>query len=371
MMTMTLEGGRQITISHPGGGFRPFRGDRLVKVRLYGELAKAAGSELWELAVSSVRETINALHHLTRGATTKYIADHNKDVRWRVLVNDHQIDGSQPGVADELMIERDVESIDIFPVMEGAGGLGGILEAIVGAVLIVVGVILFETGFGGFLMFSGAEIEAGLVVAGIAAILGGLISLFSTPAKIKTPKTQNNPSYLFSGTVNTQDQGGPVPVAYGNVIIGSQTISAYVESSQVWAVFGSNVNFQLPSPFAFTPVGTRLGAKARDAVTGLATALTQYWQALGPDGFWGYCTGVTLLPTNPDVPVLQEPVGEYPNGPEWLVRMDNGSLGANYTPGGNWGPWETLHDAPCELDPIIATQATDTYFNWEPTPNLA
>lgn len=244
MITMTLEGGKQITMSRPGGNFRPFMGDRLVKVRLYGELAKVARRDVWELAVSSVRETINALHHLTRGATTKFIADTNDKIRWRVLVNDKQIDGSSPSVADELMIERDVESIDIYPVMEGAGG--GILEAILGVILIVVGVIVgIAAGWTGI----GAVIAADLILGGAAALLGGLVSLLSTPAKIKTAKSTGTPSYLFSGTVNTQDQGGPVPVVYGNVIIGSQTISAYVETNQVWQTGPGNVNYQLPSPF--------------------------------------------------------------------------------------------------------------------------
>lgn len=102
----------------------------------------------------------------------------------------------------------------------------------------------------------------------------------------------------------------------------------------------------------------------------LSYAMIQYWQALGADGFWGYCLGVCSTPNNPDVPVQQEPIGRYPNGPAWLQRMDNGSLGANFDLGGNNGPWETIPDAPCELDPIVATQANDSYATWQPTPNV-
>jgi len=106
MITLELEGGRKIPISHPITTNRTFSGDRLVKVRLYGELARAAKRKVWELAVSSVRETINALHHLTEGSTTRYIDAMGDKVRWRVVVNGHQIDGASPSVADELMIGR-------------------------------------------------------------------------------------------------------------------------------------------------------------------------------------------------------------------------------------------------------------------------
>lgn len=359
-MTIVLEDGREIPISHPGGGFRPFKGDRPVKVRLFGELATAAGNDLWELAVSSVREAVRALHYLTNGATTRYIDQHSK-VRWRVMVNEHVIDGSQPSVADELMIERDIESIDIYPVMEGAAS-GGILEAILGAILIVVSVVLFFVN--PTLTFLGVNVAGALFLGGASILLGGLVSLFSTPAKTTTPKSSTgNPSYLFSGPVNTQQQGGCVPVAYGNVIIGSQTISAFVVNSDLLQVNGPQAYQKLPQPFSAAAV-----TQAR--VEGRANAMvTEPWSELGPDGFWGYCNGVTIVPYDDDVPMLQEPVGQYPSGPSWLVRLENGAIGASYDPGGNYGPWETLINAPMQLDSIILTLASDQFETWEPTPN--
>jgi len=368
-MTLNLEDGRKVEINHPGGGFRPFKGDRLVKVRLYGELAKVAGSELWELGVSSAREALHALHVLTSGMTTKYFIQTNETVRWRVLVDQQQIDGSKPSVVDEMSIERDIKTIEIYPVMEGAGGSGfGIFEAILGAILVVVSIALpyiapglFAAG-STFLGLTGASIQAGLFLAGVAALLGGLVSLMSTPGKVSAQKASTaNPSYLFSGTVNTQQQGGCVPVAYGNVIIGSQTISAYILNSDMIVANGPQMYQQLPSPFG-------LNAAIKD-VADTRSALTQPWSELGPDGFWGYCNGVTVIPYEDDVPMLQDPVGMYPNGPSWLMRLENGALGASYDPGGNFGPWESLINAPIELDSITLTMASDQYATWAPTPN--
>lgn len=362
MITLVLEGGRRVPITHPVITNRPFKGDRLVKVRLYGALAKAAGRKVFELAISSVREAITALHYLTDSRTTMYIDRTNDRVRWRVLVNNEQIDGDQPSVADELMIERAMETIDIYPVMEGAGNFLGL---ILGVLMLIVGIVLAFTGVG-LMAFE-------LIVAGVAGILGGLMSLFTKPSS--TPKqkaSKGNPSYLFSGTVNTQDQGGPVPVCYGNAIIGSQTISAFVVSSDLYMTgmvtvsgIGPQTGTKLPSPFIL-----KRNARKEEIAAAAETALTQSWQELGPAGFWGYCNGVTIIPNAYNLAVQQQPVGQYPSGPCWLIRFDGGGLGANYDPGGNNGPWDSLNTAPQEIDAITLTQNTAMYANFAATPNI-
>jgi predicted phage tail protein len=354
-----MDDGRQVPITQPGGPFRQFSGDRLVKVRLYGGLAKAAGRKVFELAVSSVREAIHALDCLTDRRTTRYITKMGEKVRWRVLVNDYQIEGDSPAVADELMIERNLDTIDIYPVMEGAANW---LSLILGVILIVVGIVLVHYGIplGGF-----------LISAGISAVLGGLISLLQTPSKIPKQKaSKGNPSYLFSGTVNTQQQGGPVPVAYGRVIIGSQTISATVQSSEMFATTPGGRPYDQWGDMTGTPIprpsGMIFGKNGVRPLT--VSAITQSWQQLGPTGFWGYINGVSIIPNAIDVPVQQQPL--YPYGPHWMIRFDNGSMGSNYYSYGNFGPWESLADAPLELDSIIVTLAAENYAWFAATPNL-
>jgi hypothetical protein len=39
-------------------------------------------------------------------------------------------------------------------------------------------------------------------------------------------KPENQPSYAFNGPLNTQAQGNPVPVLYGELIVGSAVLSA-------------------------------------------------------------------------------------------------------------------------------------------------
>jgi len=362
MTTIQVEG-RTIPISHMVTTARKFNRDRLVKVRLYGRLATVAGRELFELAISSVREAITALHYLTGQRTTQYIDRTRQSVRWRVLVNGKQIDGDKPSVADELMIERDMDTIDIYPVMEGAGM--NIFGLIIGAILLVVGIIFMAFG-GGLMALHGIALM--MVEAGAMALLGGLASLLQKPSS--TPKdkgNKGNPSYLFSGSVNTQQQGGPVPVAYGKVIIGSQMISAWVTNSDVFGV---------PLPWSGQPAGVQLPSLPSNpkmaegrAAAAPATAMTYTWNSMGSQAMWGYFNSVQILPTAYSLPTEQFP-HSYPNGPWWVMRQTNGGLVCNYSPSGNNGPWLALNTMPQEVNPILVTQKQDWYIDFAPTPNI-
>ena len=96
--------------------------------------------------------------------------------------------------------------------------------------LIIVGVVLLFT--------PAAEIAPFVIEAGVALTIGGIMTLFFGP---KNPlagtdrgeQTDQNPSYLFNGPVNTIKQGGPVPLLYGRMMVGSQVISSGITTSQL------------------------------------------------------------------------------------------------------------------------------------------
>lgn len=107
---------------------------------------------------------------------------------------------------------RDV--IRIVPVIAGSKR-AGLLQTIVGAVLVVVGLVYQP-----------------LLPVGVALLAGGVIQMLSPQAKgLGTQDTPNNrPSYSFNGAVNTSVQGNPVPLLYGRMIVGSAVISAGIYS---------------------------------------------------------------------------------------------------------------------------------------------
>jgi predicted phage tail protein len=110
--------------------------------------------------------------------------------------------------------------IRIAPVILGAKK-NGIVNIIVGAVIIIVGVV--------YGVYTEDWATAGKIIYfGATVAVGGLIQML-TP-RPKTLGTGDNPdnqaSYSFNGPVNTQAQGNPVPVLYGKMWVGSAVVSA-------------------------------------------------------------------------------------------------------------------------------------------------
>ena len=67
---------------------------------------------------------------------------------------------------------------------------------------------------------------------GTALMLGGVMQLLSPQQKGLSAKDSpdNGASYHFNGPVNTTAQGNPVPLLYGELIVGSAVISAGIYS---------------------------------------------------------------------------------------------------------------------------------------------
>ena len=98
---------------------------------------------------------------------------------------------------------------------------------IAGIALIAVG--LFVPGIGAL----GVQI---LVAVGASLVLGGVAQLLTpTPRVPQGADKQDDPrkSYSFSGIQNTSRAGTPVPIVYGETLVGSVVISAGIDTVQV------------------------------------------------------------------------------------------------------------------------------------------
>ncbi len=203
--------------------------DKLVKVNLHGQLGEVVGN-YWEVAVSSVAEATHAIEIMSN-KLYKFLSDKvQENVRYRVIVNgkdfytenEPNLNNLDSITKNELrMLKKDLETIDIIPVLEGAGKIGQIFTAILGVILIVIGAFTSWTGGG-----------AVLIAAGISLLAAGVIGLLTKPPKFedfREIEQGGKTSYLFSGPQNIIGEGGPVPLGYGRLLVGSQVISsAYV-----------------------------------------------------------------------------------------------------------------------------------------------
>ncbi len=178
---------------------------KLKTVKLYGPMRKRFGRE-FELAVSTPAEAIRALSNQVPGFKDYLFNSKAAGLVFAIFIGKRNIS------KDDLDNPAGNDEIRIAPIIEGSKR-GGILQTIVGAVLIVVGAY-----FG----------QAWLVNIGVSMALGGVVQMLSPQPKGLGARDdpENMPSYSMNGAVNTQAQGNPVSLCYGGpLFIGSATIS--------------------------------------------------------------------------------------------------------------------------------------------------
>ena len=110
---------------------------------------------------------------------------------------------------------------------------------------VIVGGALLATGIGGALapLASGGGFGGGAVALGVhlgvtygtvalmgAGLLLGGISMLLTPVP-KDPGERKPTSFTFDGPLNAGNEGGPIPLLYGELIVGGVTIASDISSS--------------------------------------------------------------------------------------------------------------------------------------------
>lgn len=235
----------------------------MVKVRLHGTLGEELGNE-WELNVSSVAEAFRAIEANTKKLTKILIEQAKNDAKYEILINNRPMWVPKPESLPhkvkqvkqehfELMYQSEIimdmgdkiKTIDVVPVLEGAkgggggkgggkggGGKGGGGKG--GFFGIFLSIILAPFSGGSSLLMAFLPAIIGLVALGVSMLLMKPPPMVS-PQAIANPSATfeaspdsggGEPSYLFNGPVNTVGEGGPIPVGYGRLIIGSHQVFA-------------------------------------------------------------------------------------------------------------------------------------------------
>ena len=107
-----------------------------------------------------------------------------------------------------------------MPKVIGAGGNNGILQTILGVVLIVVGVFYDWSG-------TTSMYGAAMVGAGIGMVVGGVAQMLMPKADAQDQNQDGNRANKgFGGAATTIAQGNPVPILYGQREVGGFIINA-------------------------------------------------------------------------------------------------------------------------------------------------
>jgi predicted phage tail protein len=198
-------------------------------VRIYGNLAKFLKRRSFKADVATAAEAVKFLL-----ANFPQLERHMAEQHYEVKVGDHPLMlGEDPGELHLPTGKR--ETISIVPVVAGAGTAGRIIA---GVALIAVS-LLFAPGAalaGGLFTLGPTAVSIGVGI-GASLVLGGVAQLLTPTPQLQT-KGQNSDadprkSYSFSGIQNASRQGLPVPIVYGETLVGSIVISAGVSTEQV------------------------------------------------------------------------------------------------------------------------------------------
>ncbi|QLR23359.1 tail assembly protein [Citrobacter sp. RHBSTW-01013] len=195
---------------------------RLTTIRLYGALGARFG-RVHKLAVQTSAEAVKALCINLDGLESYLMNAKKNGMTFAVFRGKRNIG------ADDFKNLAGSTDIRIAPVMEGAKK-AGLFQTILGAVMVVAGIVVTGMTFG-----SAGVIGAGMVSAGIGMMTGGIYQMLSPQPKGLQSRDDpdNKPSYAFGGSVNTLAMGNPVAILYGEREIGGAIISAGIVAEDI------------------------------------------------------------------------------------------------------------------------------------------
>ena len=193
----------------------------LRKIKLYGKLAKFIGHRVLEADVATAAEAVRFLL-----ANWPELEAHMNDQHYRVSIGTYDL------ALEELHDPAGAAPISFVPVVAGAGAIGRIL---IGALLIAGAFFTGGATIGLLGLAAPVAVSTVLAGVGISLVLGGVAQLLTPTPKISTDEADPRKSFSFSGIQNTSRAGVPVPVVYGETLVGSVVISAGIDIVQVSA----------------------------------------------------------------------------------------------------------------------------------------
>ncbi len=208
----------------------------LKTIKLYGILGQKFGRE-FKLDVANTREAMRALSVQIAGFENFMTHAHeqglafaiflkgkgsgNKRGKKRPAIYDHEtkrvITGDNIG-EEQLDMNTDTDTIHIVPRVMGAGGNNGVLQLVLGVVLIAAS----------FIPGIGQAAQVALIGAGAGMAMGGVASMLMPKAQTTQNQNQdgNRANFGFGSAVTTAAQGYPVPILYGRREVGGFVLSA-------------------------------------------------------------------------------------------------------------------------------------------------
>ncbi len=178
-------------------------------IHLQGRMGKLFG-EVWRLNAATIKEAMNGIDVQREGKLKQYLIEcTEKGIEFSVQRGKDYLD------YDNLHMNLGEDDIIITPLPQGAGKTSSRIKAIVGIALMIVG----------FMVPADANTKTKLIHAGFM-LLGSILAVQGI-TEIMTPASpsKSKDGYLFNGPENTVKQGIPIPLCYGELIVGGAPVN--------------------------------------------------------------------------------------------------------------------------------------------------
>jgi len=179
----------------------------MTTIKLGGVLGKRFGRE-YLLDLYGFRDAMSALCNMKPGFEQFLRSAEERGLVFAVFIDERNV-----GEQELDLKSAGPSAIRIMPIIQGSKQ-AGMFQTLLGVALVVAG--LFTGG-------TTSVLGMGLLAAGAAVGLGGVVQMLSPTTKANTSDKNedgNNPSYGFGSAVTTIAQGNPYPLLYGEREIG-------------------------------------------------------------------------------------------------------------------------------------------------------
>lgn len=267
-------------------------------VRLLGDLGQRYGVEHKYTNLRTPAEAIKLLCVNHPELQRELVTAHEHGIGYRVIQAETDLD------YPDLRLPIGQHDLIVTPVIAGSGGGTGTILA--GVALVAAAIILGPVA-GGFIGLGVAGVIGGAAATAIGAIgasliLGGVSQLLSPQPTIGNlgsnrlgsgdslstdgPQsvirgTDGRQSYAYTGAANTVGVGATIPVAYGEVLIGSQLLSANVDVTDESDPLRNVI--KTPGPETILFGGEKIGFSKTEA-SGIRCRRWEYDQVKFSDG---------------------------------------------------------------------------------------
>lgn len=190
----------------------------MARVRLHGDLQRFG--RVFDLDIATPAEAIRAISYQVKG-----FREAIESGEFRLRLRRHDVEAER---ADKAL-NGPIGDHDVFHIVPVASGSkkNGLFSVIAGVVMVAAA---FYTG--GASISAWGAMSTGLAVAGGSMVISGATMMLTPMPKGGAMKEANNgrSNSSFSSLDNRMAQGGVVPLAYGEVEMGSALLSQELET---------------------------------------------------------------------------------------------------------------------------------------------